>query len=51
MYKRLDPLISASRGTLVGDLLWLAAIGFILAIVTGLIGRAAALLSVASPDP
>src|SRR5215469_919144 len=38
MYKRIDPLISASRGTLAGDLLWLAAIGFIVAIVTGLIG-------------
>jgi hypothetical protein len=32
------PLISASRGTLVGDLLWLGAIGFILAIITGMIG-------------
>jgi hypothetical protein len=38
MYKRIDPLISASRGTLVGDLLWLGAIGFILVIITGMIG-------------
>ena len=38
MYRRIDPLISASRGTLAGDLLWLGAIGFILAIITGMIG-------------
>jgi preprotein translocase subunit Sss1 len=38
MYRRSDPLISASRGTLAGDLLWLGAIGFIIAIITGLIG-------------
>jgi hypothetical protein len=37
-YIDLDPLISASRGTLAGDLLWLGAIGFILAIITGMIG-------------
>jgi hypothetical protein len=30
--------ISASRGTLADDLLWLGAIGFILAIITGMIG-------------
>ena len=36
--RRIDPLISASRGTLAGDLLWLGAIGFILAIITGMIG-------------
>jgi len=33
MYKRVEPLISASRGTLAGDLLW--AVGFILAIMAG----------------
>jgi hypothetical protein len=38
MHRSIDPLISASRGTLAGDLLWLGAIGFILAIITGLIG-------------
>ena len=38
MYRSIDPLLSASRGTLVGDLLWLGAIGFILAIITGMIG-------------
>jgi hypothetical protein len=38
MYRRIDPLVSASRGTLVGDLLWLGAIGYILAIIAGMIG-------------
>lgn len=38
MYRRIEPLISASRGTLAGDLLWLGAVGFILAIVVGVIG-------------
>jgi hypothetical protein len=38
MYRRMDPLISASRGTLAGDLLWLGTFGFILAIITGMIG-------------
>ena len=38
MHRSIDPLISASRGTLAGDLLWLGAIGFILAIITRLIG-------------
>jgi len=38
MNRPIDALFSASRGTLVGDLLWLGAIGFILAIVTGVIG-------------
>ena len=37
MYGRTDPLISASRGTLAGDLLWFGTIGFILAIITGVI--------------
>jgi preprotein translocase subunit Sss1 len=34
----MDPLFSTSRGTLVGDLLWLGAIGFIIAIIAGVIG-------------
>jgi len=38
MYRGIDPFLSASRGTLVGDLLWLGAIGFIIAIITGMIG-------------
>jgi preprotein translocase subunit Sss1 len=38
MKKSIDPLISTIRGTLVGDLLWLGAIGFIIAIITGVIG-------------
>ena len=38
MFRRIDPLSSASHGTLAGDLLWLGAIGFILAIITGMIG-------------
>jgi hypothetical protein len=33
IYKRVEPLISASRGTLAGDLFW--AVGFILAIMLG----------------
>ena len=35
---RIDPLISSGRRTFVGDLPWLGAIGFILAIITGMIG-------------
>jgi hypothetical protein len=38
MNRSIDPFFSASRGTLVGDLLWLGAIGFVIAIVTGVIG-------------
>ena len=38
MSTRIDPVISASRGTLAGVLLWLGTIGFILAIITGMIG-------------
>jgi hypothetical protein len=38
MKRSIDPLIFASRGTLVGDLLWLGAIGFIIAIITRVIG-------------
>jgi hypothetical protein len=38
MFRRIDPLISTSRGTLAGDLLWLGTISFFLAIITGVIG-------------
>ena len=38
MYRRMDPIISASGETLAGDLLWLGAIGFVLVIVAGMIG-------------
>ena len=38
MNRSIAPLFSASRGTLVGDLLWLGAIGFIIVIITGVIG-------------
>jgi preprotein translocase subunit Sss1 len=38
MYRGIDPFLSASRGTLVGDLLWLGAIGFIITIIMGVIG-------------
>ena len=38
MHRNIDPLISASRGTFAGDLLWLGVIGFIIAIITGVIG-------------
>jgi hypothetical protein len=33
-----DPVISASRGTLAGDVLWLATIAFVFAIITGMVG-------------
>ena len=36
MFKGIDPLISATHA-LVGDLLWLGAIGFVLAIIFGVI--------------
>ena len=38
MNRSIDLLFSASRGTLVGDLLWLVVIGFVIAIITGVIG-------------
>jgi hypothetical protein len=37
----IDPFISANRGALAGDLLWLGGIGFILAIITGMIAERA----------
>ena len=38
MNRSIDPFFSARRGTLAGDLLWLGASGFIIAIITGMIG-------------
>jgi hypothetical protein len=32
MFRRIDPVVSASRGTLAGDVLWLATIAFIFAV-------------------
>jgi hypothetical protein len=33
-----DAAISASRGTLTGDILWLATIAFVFAVITGMVG-------------
>ena len=38
VFSRSDPVISASRGTLAGDMLWLATIAFVFAILAGLVG-------------
>jgi len=38
MLTRADPTISASRGTLAGDILWVATIAFVFAIITGMLG-------------
>ena len=38
MFSRIDPVISASRGTLAGDILWLATIAFVFAVLTGMVG-------------
>lgn len=38
MLTRIDSTISASRGTLAGDILWLATIAFVFAILTGMVG-------------
>jgi hypothetical protein len=35
---RVDSTISASEGTITGDILWLATIAFVFAIVTGMVG-------------
>ena len=35
---RIDPAVLTSRGTLAGDLLWLATIAFVFAIITGMLG-------------
>jgi hypothetical protein len=37
MLTKNDPVISASRGTLPGQVLWLATIAFVFAIVTGMV--------------
>jgi hypothetical protein len=36
MFSRIDPAIITNRGTLGGDLFWLATIAFLLAIITGI---------------
>jgi len=38
MFTRIDPLVSGSRGTLAGDLLLVATIAYIFAIVFGILG-------------
>jgi hypothetical protein len=38
MSTKKDPVISASRGTLAGDVLWLGTIAFVFAIITGMVG-------------
>jgi len=35
---RIKPIVSTSRGTLTGDIFWLATIGFIVAIIAGIMG-------------
>ena len=37
MLTRGDSTISASRGTLAGDILWVATIAFVFAIITGIV--------------
>jgi hypothetical protein len=38
MLTRSGSVISASRGTLAGDILWLATIGFVFAVIAGIVG-------------
>jgi hypothetical protein len=38
MFQSADRTISASRGTLAGDILWLATIAFVCAILTRMVG-------------
>jgi hypothetical protein len=38
MFSRIDPTVLAIRGTLAGDLLWLATVAFLFAIITGMLG-------------
>jgi hypothetical protein len=38
MLTRIDRIVSASRGRLVGDILWIATIAYVFAIVTGIVG-------------
>ena len=38
MLTKVDSTFSASEGTLAGDILWLATIAFVFAIITGIVG-------------
>jgi hypothetical protein len=38
MLTRADSTISASEGTLAGDILWLATIAFVFAVIIGMMG-------------
>jgi hypothetical protein len=38
MLTRIGSIISSREGTLVGDILWFAAIAFVFSIVTGMVG-------------
>jgi hypothetical protein len=38
MSTRVESTFSASEGTLAGDILWLATIAFVFAIITGIVG-------------
>jgi hypothetical protein len=38
MLTNIDPIMSASRGTLAGDILWFATIAFVVAIIAGMVG-------------
>ena len=38
MLTRVHSTLSASEGTLAGDILWLATIAFVFAIITGIVG-------------
>jgi hypothetical protein len=38
MLMRIGSTISASEGTLAGDILWLATIAFVFSVVTGIVG-------------
>jgi hypothetical protein len=38
MFGRIDPVVLAIRGTLTGDILWLATITFVFAILAGWVG-------------
>jgi hypothetical protein len=38
MSTRVESTFSASEGTLAGDILWLATVAFVFAIITGIVG-------------
>ena len=38
MLTRIDLILSANRGTLVGDILWISTIAYVIAIMTGIVG-------------